>query len=637
MTADVRPLVPASDARWWLDRLESRRGETITRCAREVWKQCEPSRSAMLSAWRLYSSQPLIGSGSQPRLYRRRTMGTVGQSTLSLNVVKAVLDTYTAQLVKDEPGVMFQTKGGSASIQRKAQALERFVDGVFYEAKFYERLPQFVLDSALFPFGGVRPYEDYRQKDKPRITIDRIMAWEYVADAQDASDGNPSTPYLVRTMDRLAAMATWPQFKDQIRDNAMSAKDFDKGLVDYEDGSALSDPIVIIEAWHLGAGDEDPGRHTICSGDVVLFDEEWDRDTTGVELLYRLLPTTGIWSSSLAEELKGIQREINTLLSRLKHAHALTASGHWLVEQNSNLNVNTLDNQQGSIWRYKGVPPQFFPGGTVPAEIYAHLDRLYQRAFEIIGVSQSIAQGQTPQLNGSGKAIIAYADVQSQRFKPSYRQLQSFVVRVALECIGCARRIAKKHPSFGVKAPGKMMQAVAWADANLADNEFVVQPKAINKLAEDPVGVLDQIQNFANAGPGWMMPSDARRLMSGVPDLQAWADEMNAARNLVEQICDKMLETGKYIAPDPFLPLDEKKVGPDNAIRWVHLRLLKGVYDEEDSERLDLLRRWLTEADATVQEQQAATAPPPQQLPPGAAMGAPPPPPVPPQPQAAAA
>lgn len=635
MPETVKPLIPATDGRWWLPEMADRRAKAVTACAKQVWDQNEPSRSAALSAWRMYSDQPLVGSGTQPRLYRRRTMGTVGQTTLSLNVVKAVCDTYVSQITKDLPQVDFVTKGGDATLQRKAQKLGKFVDGIFYDADFYETLTQVCLDSALFPFGAVQVFEDYTDPNRPRVGIDRRMFWEDIADETDASSGKPGTTYTVRGMDRLAAMSRWPKLADEIFNHGMGLAEFDPGLFD-DDGSGLADKIVFVDAIHRGTGEHDPGWRAIVTGDVVLEEGAFDRETTGIERLYRLKPTTGIFSQSLALELKGIQREINRLLNHLRHAMQLTSAGHWLVHQNSNFNVNALDNQQGSVFRFTGAPPQFFPGGSIPAELFAHLDRLYQRAFEIIGVSMSIAQGQTPQLNGSGKAILAYADVQSQRFKPSYRQLQHFACRVAREVIGCARRISDKHHRFAVKAPGKMMATVRWADANLEDEEFVMQPKAVNKLAEDPVGVLDQVQSFANAGPSWMLPSDGRRLMTGVPDLEAWASEMNAARDLVEQLCDRMLEDGDYIAPDPYLPLDEAKVGPDNAIRWVHLRLLKAMVDNEPSDRCDLLRKWLTEADLTVRDMQAKAAPPPQQLPPGASMG-PAPPQPPPPPQAAAA
>lgn len=618
--ADVMPLVPQSDARWWLPHMKDRRAQAITNCAQGIWTQCEPIRSAGLSAWRLYSNQPLVGSGTQPRLYRRRTMGTVGTTAFSFNVVKAVLDTYVALMLKDLPAVMFQTKGGSASLQRKAQLLEKLVDGSFYDADFYGSLGQLILDSVLFPFAAAQPYEDWSDPDKPRIGIDRTMFWEWIADETDAQDGHPTTPYRVRGMDRLAAMATWPDKAAEILEHGMSLAQFDPSLMG-EDGAGLTDRIVVIEAWHKGTGKLDPSGHAICTGSVML-DEPKGQDCE-VELLYRLRPTTGMHSSSLALELRGPQRFLNQLTASAQHAMHLTGTGHWLAHAQSNLNFNLVDNQQGSKYTWSGgIEPKFFPGGGLPPALMDLFLMTYTKCFETIGVSMSIAQGQTPQLNGSGKAILAYADVQSQRFKPSYRELQDFVVRIARRVIAVAARISKKHPAFAVKAPGKMMAAVRWADGNLREEEYVMQPKAINKMAEDPVGVLDQVQNFANAGPGWMLPSDGRRLMTNVPDLQAWADEMNAARNLVEQLCDSMLEKGKYIAPDGFLPLDEAKVGPDNAIRWVHLRLLKAQVDGEDETNTDLLRRWLTEAQQIVEEQRPKPAP---GLPPGAAMGAPPP------------
>lgn len=617
----VRPLIPSQEGRWWLDEQKDRRGSIIMQAAQKVWSQCEPARASMMSSWRLYSNQPLLGSGMMPRMYRKRNASVNSGGALSLNVVKAVSDTYVAMLTEDEPAVEYQTRGGSGTMQRRALALERFSAGIFHEACFYRLLSQVATDSALFPFGAVETFEDWTDPDEPRVAIERRRAWEYIADEQDAKDGNPRNPFMVRSMDRLVAMAKWPDKAEEILTRAASVSAFDHALADTDDGSSLADQIVVVTAWHLSSGKDDPGRKAIVTGDVVLYDEPYDRRTSGVTLLYRLMPTEGMWSSSLAEELKGIQREINVGLRRSQYAMHLSGSGHWLIHQNSNFNTNTLDNQQGSVWRWSGVKPEYFPGGSVPPEQFTWVWQLYQKAFEIIGVSMASAQGQTPQLNGSGKAILAYADVQSKRFKPSYRLLQDFTLEVAREGIGCARRIADKHKGFAINAPGKMMAAVKWADGNLADEEFIMQAKAVNKLADDPVGVMDQIQNLANAGPQYMSATAGRALMTEVPDLQAWASMMNAPYDLVNMIADKMLEKGKYIAPDQFLPLDEAKVGPDNAIAWIHLRLLKGQLDEEPEDRLDLLRRWLVEAEQTVAEMRKAAAPPPAALPPGASMG----------------
>jgi hypothetical protein len=591
--------------------MEDRRAQAIYDSASRIWRSHEPTRNAMFSAWRLYSNQPLMGLS--PRLYKQRAPTATGER-LSFNVVKSVTDSYVALLTKDEPKITFQTAGADYGLQRKADRLETFVDGIYYDADFYETASLVALDSALFGLGIVKIFADEDEDDDPHIRIERVFPWELICDAEEATWGKPPTVYQIRYVDRLALMEEYPEQASEILSKAPKAASFDSSMSPTNEDDTLSDLVIVIEAWHVARKGQE-GRHCITTGDVLLVDEEYSRKCFPFEILYRLKPTIGIWGSSLAEELKPIQREMNVLLDKIRRSHHLLAAGHWLVENSSQINTNTMNNQIGSIVRYRGIPPQFLAVQAVAPDVYAHLDRLYSRAYEIIGISPLAAQSQIPaNLQGSGKALLVYADVQSQRFQPSYREYQHWFRRIARQVITVAREISDAHPSFEVRAAGRStMSVVRWADASLRDAEFTLKMAPTNKFADDPAGVLKQIQEFANSG--MMNPQDAARLLSEHPDFEAWAAQINAPYDLVMSLVERMIDQGEYVGPEPFMPLNP----PDGngAIKWVQFAYLKAKLDGVPEERLDLLRRWLTEA-------HDMASPPPS--PPANENGAPPPP-----------
>jgi hypothetical protein len=244
------------------------------------------------------------------------------------------------------------------------------------------------------------------------------------------------------------------------------------------------------------------------------------------------------------------------------------------------------------------------------------LDRLYERAFETVGISQSAAQSTKPAGLESGEALNAYADIQTQRFKPCYELYQRFFLRAGRQVLTLARDIAEKHPNYEVKAVGKAsMSTIKAADVLLEDNEFSLELYPTNAFADDPAARLQQVQTLL--GAGLLDPSSAKRLLD-MPDLQTEQDFENASYDLVQRMISKMLNDGEYIAPEPFMQLVDETDGGPGAIRLVQHAYLSAQLDEGvEEERLELLRRWLTTA-------QAMVSPPPAPAPANAAPPGPP-------------
>jgi hypothetical protein len=296
-----------------------------------------------------------------------------------------------------------------------------------------------------------------------------------------------------------------------------------------------------------------------------------------------------VWGDALAAELEGIQFEINVLLQKIQRAHHLLAAGHWLVENGSEIATGTIDNQIGSIIRYRGIPPELKVVESVAPDVYGQLDRLYSRAFEIVGVSQMESQGTMPAGLKSGEAILQYAQVVSKRFQPSYRLYQSFMVRLARKNIAMARKIAERCPEYAVKATGpEMMETVKWADADMEDYEFLMKPKATNELAEEPAGKIEILQGLANSG---YVPSksDVTRMFADHLDLKSYTSFMDATYDWTMSCIEDIVNKGKYVGPEPFMT----KAQMIDAISRFQAAYFQASRKRIPQERLDMLRDWM--------------------------------------------
>ena len=79
------------------------------------------------------------------------------------------------------------------------------------------------------------------------------------------------------------------------------------------------DMIEVIEAWHIRSSqNSDDGRHVICIDNATLFDEKYEKDYFPFVTLRWTQRMLGFYGQGLAEQLRGIQAEINQLLLNIQ-------------------------------------------------------------------------------------------------------------------------------------------------------------------------------------------------------------------------------------------------------------------------------------------------------------------------------
>src|SRR5262249_30326360 len=117
----------------------------------------------------------------------------------------------------------------------------------------------------------------------------------------------------------------------------------------------------------------------------------------------------------LAEELQGIQVEINRILRTITQILRLTVP-KLFVEKGAKVVYAHLNNEIGAIIEFSGTKPAYDFLQAVPQDLFTQLNWLYQRAYEISGVSALSAQSVKPAGLDSGKALREMNDIESERF-----------------------------------------------------------------------------------------------------------------------------------------------------------------------------------------------------------------------------
>jgi hypothetical protein len=579
-----------ADAQWWLEP-EGEKHERMLAVVRSIRMNQEYRKLTDLLHESLYGNTP---SSNYGRGASRRFSAT---SRLSLNVVRNMVGAVTSKIAsKNKPKPTFLTEEGNYEQRLQAENLEKFVGGVFYEAGVYNVLASCFRDMCVYGTGCLKAYEE-----NGKASVERVRQRELVVDDMEGADMKPRNLYQRKYSDRLVALKLWGQ-GDAVREQKI--KDCPRDADDIEAGyQTTADQILITEGWHLGEDDDTKGRHSIVIEGLTLLDEEWDGPFPFAFMRWTE-DTDGFFGVGLAEELRGIQAEINKLLQQIQKGHHLI-TGHWSVQQGTTLTTQ-INNDLGAIVKHTGQQPTYYTPGVISPEVYNHLWELYAKAFEIAGVSQLSATSQKPAGVDSGVAMRTYNDIQTERFLEVGQAYEEFVVEAARQVIRCAKRIGG---SYKVRAVDKSsISFIKWSEIKLDEDAYVIRVYPTSLLPTTPAGKLQWAQDMITAGV--IPPEDVLEIVD-FPDTEAYAKRKNAARRIIERNIGHMLKTGEPVSPEP----------ADNhplALKLVNEAYAEARLDKVPEAKLQLLRDYM----AVTQSFLPKPAPP---APPPMAMGAPPP------------
>lgn len=540
---------------------------------------------------RLYSNMEMMGFPFGT--YSRTLLDMSPENRVTLNVVKSCVDTVSSKIAKNKPRPLFLTTDGDYKQQQKAKKLTKYLDGAFQMADVYSHAQRMFIDGCVFGIGILKVYTD---EEKGQISVDRVFPIELIVDDGEGIYGYPRQMHQEKYISRDVVLGMFGD-TDEKRGKILACSTGTQG--DWSQYST-ADMLTVIESWHLRANKESKGKHVISINNCTLFEEEYDKDWFPFVVYRWNQKLLGFYGTGLAEELSGIQVEINRMLRVIQIANNLVASPRVLVEDGSKINTNHISNEVGSIIKYQGTAPQFIAPAIMAPEYYAHLENLVRKAYEITGVSQLSAQQKKPSGLDSGVALREYQDIESERFMLTGMNYESCFLDLAEKFICLSKELFEKRPDLSVKVNlGNGLEQIKWKEVNMPDEDYIIRMYPTSLLPTLPQARLQKIQEYIQAG--WIDKENAMQLLD-FPDDAAFTNIATASNKIINKMITDMLDDGKYAPPEPYMDLTKAKT-------VCQLYYLNGRSTGVSDERLELLRRFIEDCEVLLMPMPAPQQP----------------------------
>lgn len=522
---------------------------------------------------RLYGNYDLSGLDVVSYSRSENSYNTVNRVTL--NIVQSMIDTVVSKITKNRPKATFLTSGGDFSLQTKAKKLTKFIEGIYSYSNFYEKAALAFTDACIFGTGCIKIYIE-----RGEIKVERVFIEEIKVDDVECYYSKPRQMHQEKYVHKDVLQQMFPKFRREIE----VASNIDStGQGSYM--GDLKEMVKVIESWHLPSGpNAKDGKHSICISNATLFEEDYYKDYFPFVFFRWNTRPVGFFGQGLAEQLQGLQLEINKTLRTIQVSMHLVSVPKLLVEASSKIVSSHLNNKIGGVIKYAGTPPQYSPLGGIPSELFSHVDRLYQRSYEIAGISQLSAQSLKPAGLDSGKAIRTFNDIETERFMSVGKRYEKAFLDAAEIMIDLGKDIYEKNEDFGVKSSdGKFVETIKWKDVNMDADKYLMQIFPTSALSTTPAARLADVQDMLTAN---LINREQAISLLDFPDLESTMDLLTSDNRNLEKVIETMMDEGKYFPPEPYQNLE-------NAVRKVQQAYLMYRLRNAPEERLELLRQYM--------------------------------------------
>lgn len=522
---------------------------------------------------RLYGNYELMGL--QAYQYARTETSYHTMNRVTLNVVQSMVDTVVSKITKSKPKATFLTDGGDFTLQSKARKLTKFVEGQFHACKYYDIAEMAFQDACIFGTGVIKIYTH-----ESMVKAERVFPDEIIIDDAESMYSEPRQIHQKKYIHRDVLKEMFPDHVGFIESAGKSTDFYNK----VDDKQMLQ----VVESWHLPSGPgANDGKHAISIENATLFSEKYEKDYFPFVFIRWGRRPLGFFGQGLAEQLAGLQLEINKILKTIQVSMHLTSIPKVFVEASSKVVTAHLNNKIGGVIKYVGTKPSYESVSAIPQDLFMHLDRLYNRAFEIAGISQLSAQSAKPSGLDSGRALREFSDIESERFQSVSRRYQESFIDASRIFVDMARDLYHERGELTVKVKGdQFLETINWKDVDLKEDQYMLNIFPTSSLPSTPSGRLSSIQELLQAG--MITPEEGLKLLD-FPDLKSTMDRKNAGLEDIERMIEIMIDKGKYQTPEPYQDLQQ-------GIKMMQQAYLQYRTRNAPEERLDLFRRWIEDA-----------------------------------------
>ncbi len=524
----------------------------------------------------------------------------------SMNVTRAACNAVHSALCRGRPAAMFQTEGGTRKTRDKAKLLDKYASGIHHTKKTYAALNRAKLDKIVLGTGVM-----YCAPDGKDIALDRVFKPEVIVDRHEGQTGHPRHMYRLMFIGGDQLEHDYPKAADKIRNLKT-----DWGEQNYlwwrEDSLKDSGLHTVAVGWRLPSkpwGDD--GMVVGAVGDVELFRAPWKWPVHPFAFSRWTHVPDEFWGIALPEEGAGLQKELNRLMHRIQQSLYLWAKPFMFASKSSGLVQGHMTNLPGQLYLHApGQEPKVQTFQVMPGEVYQQVDRIYDRYFELAGVSKQTVAASIPARMESGRAQEILKDTQSERFVAAEQDDDEQFLQLTELAIYAAKEINYQVKVFD---RNQGFEPIDWKQIDLERDAWVLKLKPVSFFSKEPAARRDELERLIRMGIA-VDPMTQAELIDD-PDLEKFFDRELAPRRYTERMLEKMLSGERdWEAPDPALPMMEVL----KTARQMYVDLLA---EGENGNNMTKLSNWILAADRVRKEQEATVSPAPAPAPMGGLPG----------------
>lgn len=588
--------------RWWVQKDDSGAGHCAYQAIEQLQQQARIRHQMNLVHARLYGNVDLISFGARDYTRSASWLGAGIPNRIAFNVVASCIETLSAKIGKQKPRPNFLTSGASWPAQQRARLANQWCQGLFYETKIHELAKKVRLSAYTFGTGALKVSISKERGEKGEVHCEPVFIDDLYVDDADGISGEPRQLFQRALVDREMLCAMFPKKESTI--HAAEVDSQDQVL------QGTSDRVEVWEGWHLpsaeGASD---GRHVILvRGGGVLLSEPWKLDCFPFVFRRYRPRLQGFWGQGISEILTGIQVELNRLVRSVSEQLRRRGRGR-IFAQAGTIDENSIDNSWSPIVKTKGPPGSVLlvdNQNAVAGEEFAQIDRLYQKAFQEVGVSELSASAKKPSGLDAAVALREFNDIESERFALDAQADENFYLdftRLAMELVD------EFAPNLTVRVPSKQFcKSVSWKDVSISDDDTVIQMFPVSSLPSHPSARLQRVNELVSGG--YIDMVTAKRLLD-FPDIEAEQNLANAVLDDVDACISKILDDDS-----PEVPPLEKYQDMSLIVARATSAYLYAKHHGCDEDRLEMMRLYidtatleLTKRMATSVSQQTGVSP----------------------------
>lgn len=540
----------------------------------------------------------------------------------SFNHAANIINTNLCKIIKAKILPMPLTAGAGYLARARAAQLGRAIEGEFDENDVDQIKEDVGLD-AMVTYHGAGAAKVFTREG--RIRLEHVPIEDIRFDAAECRYRKPRNLFQVQRWDRYHAADVLSEdaggkvnreLRKRIEDAPTARDVFSAARI-----ANSADQIEVYEAWHLPSfcpeeGDkakDHMGRHVIAIEGATILDEEWRRDSFPFQLYVPRKRRRSIWGLSMMFDLVGAQREYDELTARYQDANRRVAQNGIIAPKNANVNEKEFANKAMWFAEYDGqIPPTPFSMPAVSADSYAYRDGIVTGMLRSTGTSELAAQNQLPAgiQQASGRALLVFEDVESEKKLPEHREMERFHVGLAYLIIDEARDNVKRDPGYAARYRGKKgVDRIKWADVLQDRADFTLKVFPTSALSRYPSARFEQLLERFKLGA---LTVEQFRRLDDNPDLQAEDELQNADADIIDAKLDLIATKGVPAVAQSF---DNLAMIIQRGGWFYNRRRVEEATGENDvpEDRMQLIREYIQSAEAKQDEmkaKEAASAPP---------------------------